>query len=647
MRKILSLLALLGLSVSLSASHYPDSVKQASKEQERIRQGWNFEFAGGVAFSQLAYQHWGQASANDHISNRLGFPSWNANIGISYYFLPWFGFGTGAHFSTYTSNATINNPWTFDLTDRYNDAYTQTVTPSDLKEQQEIWFVEFPVALNFRAMPEGKKVGFTGTLGAKFGLPVMNRYALNQTATLTNQVYYPAYDLTLNGDIPSVLENGIISPYSSSISSLRMSQFNIAGYAEVGVLFQLQQRVDLGIKVFANYYVNDLIPSSKRIPLGFKNIIPAGEYDNTPLHKNDYSSILNTTAVSSVHPWSVGLKLSLQINASRTDAQLEYDRQKRKRDKETKPAIEEDEGPAEVVVAQPEAPAIDSAALWKQHCEENIRRILFLANECGINLVELGGGCPANTVVNTPVFIHDTVYIERVIERTATDTRTAAQLLEEELNKAVIFFDFDKSIPKLEPEDILVRIAAILREHPGQRIFVNGHACKTGSDTYNMRLAMRRAKAVAAELKNLGVRDEQMIIQSKGSKEAFRYNGMEHQLSKDRRVEIIPVGMESVAKPEAPQTGTEGTAVVKRVSSGSEVVREGSRLSQIARRHYGDPMYWVYIYEANRDIIRNPQDIQPGITLRIPDLNDITRGRTREEVAAEAQNKAEQYKNGR
>ena len=231
------------------------------------------------------------------------------------------------------------------------------------------------------------------------------------------------------------------------------------------------------------------------------------------------------------------------------------------------------------------------------------------------------------------------------------DTRNAAQLLEEELNRAVIFFDFDKSIPKLEPADILERIAAILRDNPTQRIYVNGHACKTGSDSYNLRLAMRRAKAVADKLRKLGVKDDQMIIQSKGSKEAFRYNGMEHQLSKDRRVEIIPVGLVNDT-PASKQTFSstmqqEPNPVQQDVEmkEHTEVVRPGSRLSQIARRHYGDPMLWVYIYEANRDKIQNPQDIQPGTLLRIPDLNIIMRGRTREEVAKEAKNKAEQYKN--
>lgn len=635
MKKQLTLLVLLCLTLALQASHYPDSVQQASRQQERIRQGWNFEFAGGVGLSQLAYQHWGQAPRDEHIRNHFGFPAWNANIGIAYYFLPWFGFGTGAHFSTYSSTISFDKPWTFELNDRYGDRYTQTLTPSDLNEVEDLYMVEFPFSLNFRAMPQGKKVGFTGIFGAKVGLPVYNRYALLSTAKITNQVYYPTYDLTLNGDIPSVLQDGSIEPYSGSLSPERIAGINMAAFAEVGVLFQVHQRVDIGLKVFANYYVTDLLQSKNRTPLGFNDILPAGEFDHTDLHANAYSSPLNTTAVTSLHPWSAGLKISLQINASRTDAQLEYDQErrnrKRKRPVPYTPVEELPAPPAE----QTAPPVVDTIDLWEKHCEENKQLILYLSSECNIDLIALAGGYPTSdnreprTQNREPktdtLYIHDTVYIERVIEVSHpvgnTPTRNAAELLDDELNEAVIFFHFDETEPILEPADILVRIASILRQHPDQQIYINGHACKVGTDSYNTRLAMRRAQAVAAELRALGVGDSQMIVQSKGSKEAFRYNGKEHQLSKDRRVEIIPVGI--------------GT---------TEVVRQGSRLSQIARRHYGDPTFWVYIYEANRDKIENPQDIQPGILLRIPDLNTIVRGRTRDEVANEANAKARQYK---
>ena len=47
-------------------------------------------------------------------------------------------------------------------------------------------------------------------------------------------------------------------------------------------------------------------------------------------------------------------------------------------------------------------------------------------------------------------------------------------------------------------------------------------------------------------------------------------------------------------------------------------VVQGDSLSKIAKREYGDANAWNRIYEANRDIIKNPDLIYPGQTLKIP-----------------------------
>jgi len=41
-------------------------------------------------------------------------------------------------------------------------------------------------------------------------------------------------------------------------------------------------------------------------------------------------------------------------------------------------------------------------------------------------------------------------------------------------------------------------------------------------------------------------------------------------------------------------------------------------LSAIAQREYGDSKEWRRIFEANRDVINNPDLIYPGQTLRLP-----------------------------
>lgn len=45
----------------------------------------------------------------------------------------------------------------------------------------------------------------------------------------------------------------------------------------------------------------------------------------------------------------------------------------------------------------------------------------------------------------------------------------------------------------------------------------------------------------------------------------------------------------------------------------------GDNLSKIAKHFYGDANKWKKIFEANRDIIKNPDLIKPGQTLKIPD----------------------------
>ena len=48
------------------------------------------------------------------------------------------------------------------------------------------------------------------------------------------------------------------------------------------------------------------------------------------------------------------------------------------------------------------------------------------------------------------------------------------------------------------------------------------------------------------------------------------------------------------------------------------VVTKGDSLSAIAQSEYGDMKEWHRIYEANRDIIKDPDLIYPGQTLRLP-----------------------------
>jgi nucleoid-associated protein YgaU len=48
------------------------------------------------------------------------------------------------------------------------------------------------------------------------------------------------------------------------------------------------------------------------------------------------------------------------------------------------------------------------------------------------------------------------------------------------------------------------------------------------------------------------------------------------------------------------------------------VVQRGDSLSKIAKEYYGDMSLYPKIFEANRDILDDPNKIKPGQRLRIP-----------------------------
>jgi nucleoid-associated protein YgaU len=73
----------------------------------------------------------------------------------------------------------------------------------------------------------------------------------------------------------------------------------------------------------------------------------------------------------------------------------------------------------------------------------------------------------------------------------------------------------------------------------------------------------------------------------------------------------VNAGGSSTAVAASPSTGTIG-------SGKTYVVVKGDSLSKIARREYGDANKWRTIFEANRDVITDPDLIYPGQELKVP-----------------------------
>lgn len=54
---------------------------------------------------------------------------------------------------------------------------------------------------------------------------------------------------------------------------------------------------------------------------------------------------------------------------------------------------------------------------------------------------------------------------------------------------------------------------------------------------------------------------------------------------------------------------------------GSERITSGSRLTLMSKKYYKNPDFWVYIYEANKASIPNPDNIAAGTLIHIPKLD--------------------------
>ena len=81
----------------------------------------------------------------------------------------------------------------------------------------------------------------------------------------------------------------------------------------------------------------------------------------------------------------------------------------------------------------------------------------------------------------------------------------------------------------------------------------------------------------------------------------------------------------SVDSTEDPVRGAEFGKVSSSVESTEDVLDErshtvvrGDNLSRISKQYYGSANHWKDIFEANRDLLDDPDLIQPGQVLRIP-----------------------------
>jgi OOP family OmpA-OmpF porin len=103
----------------------------------------------------------------------------------------------------------------------------------------------------------------------------------------------------------------------------------------------------------------------------------------------------------------------------------------------------------------------------------------------------------------------------------------------------LVFFDFDKSSLTNEAMNIVRTAAANAKQGNVVRIQLTGHADRSGSDAYNLRLSQRRADAIKAELVHQGLTAGEITTVAKGEREPLVPTADGVREPQNRRVEIV------------------------------------------------------------------------------------------------------------
>lgn len=100
-------------------------------------------------------------------------------------------------------------------------------------------------------------------------------------------------------------------------------------------------------------------------------------------------------------------------------------------------------------------------------------------------------------------------------------------------------FEFNKSNLTAEGRRNVAGAAAVLKQQPNVRVYVDGHTDSVGSSAYNMTLGERRARSVASALADEGISPSRMTTRSFGEQNPVASNETAAGRAENRRAEVV------------------------------------------------------------------------------------------------------------
>ncbi|MCA9396899.1 MAG: OmpA family protein [Candidatus Omnitrophica bacterium] len=207
-------------------------------------------------------------------------------------------------------------------------------------------------------------------------------------------------------------------------------------------------------------------------------------------------------------------------------------------------------------------------------------------------------------------------------------------LLRRVIKDVRVYFDYNKSELRADAIEILRSGVRALQKNPQASVLITGHADQRGSQEYNLVLAKSRASSVQKYFEMNGITKDRIKIISRGKLDAIANTRDLEGLQRDRNAHFVVAEVEEVMLPyQGPPQDIQTVQINDntyltqskeslesdiQVSTREYVVKKGDTLTHIAKAELGNPNRWTFLYEFNRERIKDPNKLQPGQKILIP-----------------------------
>jgi peptidoglycan-associated lipoprotein len=218
----------------------------------------------------------------------------------------------------------------------------------------------------------------------------------------------------------------------------------------------------------------------------------------------------------------------------------------------------------------------------------------------------------------------------------AAPVKKPSLIIKKIIKNVKIYFDYNKADLRDDHFPILKSAVQSLGKNPDASILITGNCDARGTEEYNMKLGKKRGESVEKYFLDNGIPESRIKIISRGKLDAVAPVKDTIGMQKDRNAQFMVAEVDEVmmaageqptsVEPDAKRVDEGKFLVEKKVSIESAqkastkeyTIQPDDSLWKIAAKEMGNGNRWQYLYQLNKDRIKNPNKLKKGTVIIIP-----------------------------